>query len=76
MYRDEGNSTAMVALQMARDAANRGRLDGCGVDDFSRGMYIGQLIIANVRLDANPLVVQAAENEIWFLCTDYVRRSA
>lgn len=74
--RDVGNDAAMTALRIARDAANTGRLHGYGVSDFQRGMYVGQVIIASTRMDADPIIAQAVGNEIIFLCRDYARRSA
>ena len=64
-----GNDVVRGALSMARRDANRGRLTGYGDDEFARGMYVGQVIIADCWLDADRLLVMAAKNEIHFLRT-------
>ncbi len=71
---NEGDRTAICALSQAREDANRGRLNGYGVSDFVRGMFVGQCIVASARMDADPIIVLAVENEIEFLCNDYSRR--
>lgn len=64
-----GNDVVRNALSMARRDANSGRLHGYGDDAFARGMYIGQVIIADNWLNADRLLVMAAKNEIHFLRT-------
>lgn len=63
-----GNDVVRGALSMARRDANRGRLRGYGDDEFARGMYVGQVIVADCWLSAGPLLVMAAKNEMHFLC--------
>ena len=62
-----GNDVVRGALSMARRDANRGRLTGYGDDEFARGMYFGQVIVADCYLDADRLLVMAAKNEMHFL---------
>ena len=62
-----GNDVVRGALSMARRDANRGRLNGYGDNEFARGMYIGQVIIADCWLNADRLLVMAAKNEMRFL---------
>jgi len=62
-----GDRIVLGALGMARSDANRGRLHGIGDDPFSRGMYVGKVIVAECWLNANPLLTMAAHNEIHFL---------
>jgi len=62
-----GSDVVRNALSMARRDANRGRLTGYGDDEFARGMYVGQVIIADCYLDADRLLVMAAKNEMHFL---------
>ena len=62
-----GNDVVRNALSMARRDANRGRLTGYGDDEFARGMYVGQVIVADCYLDADRLLVMAAKNEMHFL---------
>jgi len=54
---------------MARRDANTSRLNGYGDDAFARGMYVGQVIVADCWLKADRLLVMAAKNEIHFLRT-------
>ena len=70
----EGDRTAICALSQAREIANRYRLSDCDVSDFLNGLFIGQCIVASARMDADPIIVLAAKNEIRFLCNDYSRR--
>jgi hypothetical protein len=53
---------------MARRDANTSRLTGYGDDEFARGVYVGQVIVADCYLDADRLLVMAAKNEMHFLC--------
>lgn len=62
-----GNDVVRNALSMARRDANSGRLHGIGDDPFSRGMYVGKVIVAEHWLNADPLLTMAARNEIQFL---------
>ena len=62
-----GNDVVRNALSMARHDANRNRLRGYGDDEFARGMYVGQVIVADCWLNADPLLVMAAKNEMRFL---------
>ena len=62
-----GNDVVRGALSMARRDANRGRLNGYGDNEFARGMYVGQVIVADCWLDADRLLVMAAKNEMHFL---------
>ena len=62
-----GNDVVRNALSMARRDANRGRLTGYGDNEFARGMYVGQVIVADCYLDADRLLVMAAKNEMHFL---------
>lgn len=64
-----GNDVVRIALGMARSDANRGRLHGIGDNPFSRGMYVGKVIVAECWLNADPLLVMAAKNEMHFLRT-------
>lgn len=64
-----GNDVVRGALSMARRDANSGRLNGYGDNAFARGMYFGQVIVADCWLDADRLLVMAAMNEMHFLCT-------
>lgn len=64
-----GNDVVRHALSMARRDANSGRLHGYGDNAFARGMYVGQVIVADCWLDADRLLVMAAKNEIHFLRT-------
>lgn len=64
-----GNDVVRGALSMARRDANKGRLRGYGDDEFARGMYVGQVIVADCWLHADPLLVMAAKNEMHFLRT-------
>lgn len=67
-----GNDVVRNALSMARRDANRGRLTGYGDNEFARGMYVGQVIVADCWLRADRLLVMAAKNEMRFL-REYVR---
>ena len=62
-----GDDVVRGALRMARRDANRNRLRGWGDNAFARGMYVGQVIIADCWLDADRLLVMAAKNEMHFL---------
>lgn len=62
-----GNDVVRSALGMARSDANMGRLHGIGDNPFSRGMYVGKVIVAECWLNADPLLTMAALNEIRFL---------
>jgi len=62
-----GNDVVRGALSMARRDANSVRLNGYGDNEFARGMYVGQVIIADCWLDADRLLVMAAKNEMHFL---------
>jgi len=62
-----GSDVVRGALSMARRDANRNRLAGYGDDEFARGMYVGQIIVAEHLLNADPLLTMAAHNEIHFL---------
>lgn len=64
-----GNDVVRCALSMARRDANSGRLHGYGDNEFVRGMYVGQVIVADCWLNADPLLVMAAKNEMHFLRT-------
>ena len=64
-----GNDVVRGALSMARRDANSGRLNGYGDNAFARGMYVGQVIVADHWLNADRLLVLAAKNEIHFLRT-------
>jgi len=64
-----GNDVVRNALSMARRDANSGRLHGYSYDAFARGMYVGQVIVADCWLDADRLLVMAAKNEMRFLRT-------
>ena len=68
----DGDTIVRSALSMARRDANKGRLRGYGDDEFARGMYVGQVIIADCWLRADRLLVMAAKNEMRFL-REYVR---
>lgn len=68
----DGDTVVRNALSMARRDANGGRLTGYGDDEFARGMYVGQVIIADCWLRADRLLVMAAKNEMRFL-REYVR---
>lgn len=63
----DGDTVVRNALSMARRDANRGRLSGYGDTEFARGMYFGQVIVADCYLDADRLLVMAAKNEMHFL---------
>ena len=65
--RTAGDRIVRDVLRMARRDANRNRLRGWGDDEFARGMYVGQVIIADCWLDADRLLVMAAKNEMRFL---------
>lgn len=62
-----GNDVVRGALSMARCDANSGRLHGYGDNAFARGMYVGQVIVADCWLNADRLLVLAAKNEMHFL---------
>ncbi len=62
-----GDTIVRNALATARRNANRRRLRGFGDNAFSEGMCLGKVIIASLYLDADPLLVMAAENEMCFL---------
>ena len=62
-----GNDVVRNALSMARGHANHTRLAGYGNDEFARGMYVGQVIVADCWLNADRLLVMAAKNEMRFL---------
>jgi len=62
-----GNDVVRNALSMARRDANSGRLHGYGDNEFARGMYLGQVIVADCYLDPDRLLVMAAKNEMRFL---------
>ena len=64
-----GDDIVRNALGMARRDANLKRLAGSVDDEFSSGMYIGQVIVADCWLNADPLLVMAAKNEMHFLRT-------
>lgn len=76
MASNRGNDAVCGILRGARACANRDRLYGGLTSDFSRGMYVGQIIMAAVHLDADPIATQAADNEVNFLCGRYVRGQA
>ncbi len=65
----DGDFIVRYALGMARRDANWNRLNRTGDNAFSRGMCIGQVIVADNWLNADPLLVMAAKNEIHFLRT-------
>ena len=62
-----GNDVVRGALSMARRDANMSRLHGYGDNAFARGMYFGQVIVADCWLSADRLLVMAAKNEMHFL---------
>ncbi len=64
-----GNDVVRNALSMARRDADHARLHGYGDNAFARGMYVGQVIVAECWLNADRLLVMAAKNEINFLRT-------
>lgn len=63
----DGDTVVRNALSMARRGANTSRLNGYGDNEFARGMYIGQVIVADCWLNADRLLVMAAKNEMHFL---------
>ncbi len=63
----DGDAVVRHALSMARRDANTSRLAGYGDNEFARGMYVGQVIVADCYLDADRLLVMAAKNEMHFL---------
>lgn len=62
-----GNYVVRGALSMARRDANMSRLNGYGDNEFARGVYVGQVIVAENCLNADRLLVMAAKNEMRFL---------
>ena len=67
MNADLGNDIVRRVLSCARSEANSRRLRGLDDDRFSRGMGFGKITVASVYLDADPLLAQAARNELHFL---------
>lgn len=67
MSTNTGDDIVRHAMSMARRDANRNRLIGFGHSDFSAGHAFGQIVIAEIYLDADPLAVMAARNELHFL---------
>ena len=63
----DGDTVVRNALSMARRDANTSRLTGYGDNEFARGMYVGQVIVADCWLHADRLLVMAAKNEMHFL---------
>ena len=63
----DGDTIVRNALSMARRGANTSRLNGYGDNEFARGMYVGQVIVADCWLHADRLLVMAAKNEMRFL---------
>ena len=63
----DGDTIVRNALSMARRGANTSRLNGYGDNEFARGMYVGQVIVADCWLHADRLLVMAAKNEMHFL---------
>lgn len=70
-----GNDAALFALRDVRRYVNMCRISGPGIlSDWYRGFAQGQLLVAQHDMRADPVVVQAVENEVEFLCNDYSRR--
>lgn len=70
-----GNEAALFALRDIRRYVNMCRIGGFGtLSDWYRGFAQGQLLVAQHDMRADPVVVQAVENEVEFLCGDYSRR--
>lgn len=72
MASNRGNDAVRGILRGVRVHANTRRLCGGQPSEFMQGLYIGQIIMAAVYLDADPIAVQAAENEASFLCGPYM----
>lgn len=62
-----GNHIVEDALRHARSQALICREYGRPLDRMQVGMALGEIIIAAVYLQADPVVVQAAKNEVHFL---------
>lgn len=69
-------SVVRFALHDMRRDANRRRLLGLGASLYQIGSVEGQLLVAQFDLRADPVLIQAAQNEVRFLAYDYTQRSA
>lgn len=70
-----GNKAALFALRDIRQYANFCRISGHSTpSDWYRGFAQGQVLVAQHDMRADPVVVQAVDNEVEFLCGDYSRR--
>ena len=77
MSATNGGVVAETALGVARRAANARRLSRWPApDNYLFGIAVGQLIIARVWFDADPVAIQAATNEIEFLQYAYLKGTA
>lgn len=74
-----GDRIVSGCLRDAREYTNDARLKGrstfAAVSHFY-GLLQGKMIVAEVWLDADPLLAQAATNEITFLFGDYLSGAA
>lgn len=60
----EGDNLVRDCMATIRDWHATTSKSGRGVDDYTRGMYVGQVIIAMHMLDADTVVAKAALEEI------------
>ncbi len=68
-----GDHAVRYALQSARNMAGLYRLRGWTCDDrFDLGYVLGQLLVAQFDMRADPLLVAAAKNECRFLLGSYL----
>lgn len=67
MTPNDGNRIVRDVLSDARRTANRRRLLGMRENEFLSGVFVGQVIVADVYLRADRLQVMAASNELHFL---------
>lgn len=79
MAESAADNAVRYALSRAREAANRMRLGHYDSDGFAAGYAFGnacgQLLVAEHDMRADPLLAQAARNEIQFLLVGgYVER--
>ncbi len=77
----DAETVVRYALGQARRAANNMRLNALNPDGwfagYEFGSTMGQLMVAQYDMDADPMLVQSARNEIGFLLVagGYLKRS-
>ena len=59
-----GDNLVRDCLASTREWHKHSLRSGRGIDDYTRGMYTGQIIIAMYMLDADRAVAKAALEEI------------